>query len=199
MARKSKPKSPQPTQAVTPPRPAWLDRVALGAIAVVAVSVGYLVIFPAKWSEAPVSAQELEGRTISVAEVKPGPAPPRDFYSLPCTRWVAFRRLWSRYIKEPEPIGEMYTLADGSGYLPAKSWHAAAIALERAKKTSAEIGTGDHPFPISDPAKWPTYAFFQSADQSDASAIVVSQFVISDSDRKALKASALGIVKRTCK
>lgn len=195
MAKRRRPGATQPAPAT---KREWLDKIAIAAVGVVAVSLLNILIFPPKWRMSTVDAQNMEGRVIPAAAVKPGPAPPRDFYSLPCTRWIAFRRLWSRYTNEPKPIGEVYTLADGGGWLPATSWHSAALALQAQRKTQPGAGTGSLPFQLADPADWPEYAFFQSADSSDPAAIVVSQFTVGDNERVAMKASALRVEKRIC-
>jgi hypothetical protein len=195
MARKQKRPTTKQTDRTRSP---WIDRITTAALGIVAVSVLYLIVFTPKWRVTGLQPQELDGRVVSVGPVEPGPAPPRDFYSLPCNRRIALRRLWSRYTKEAKPIGEIYTIADRSGWIPAKSWHAAAMALQKSQQRDPTIGSDRFPFPLQDPDDWPAFAFFQSADENNPTAIVVSEFTIGDDKGKSMKATSLNIEKRVC-
>ena len=172
----------------------WTNVALWSAVAVIGISVIYILAFEPKWRNIAPSPNELDNRIVVVAPVQQGNAPPRDFYSLPCTRLIALRRLVAQYTKSQKIIGEIYTLADGGGWYVAKEWHEASVSLANAQKNDSMAGKDKAPFVVSDPASWPPFAHYQSAD-GDSGNIVVSQFQISGTPKRA---STLSIEKRVC-
>src|SRR4051794_33166908 len=91
--------------------PPWAQ-VAWGAVAPIGLTLFYLLAFQPKWREQSFDKKELGDTQISVEKALAGNAPPRDFYSLPCTRWTALRRLWAKYTAEGQILGEIYSPTD---------------------------------------------------------------------------------------
>lgn len=196
MARSRQRKQPNTPAALK--RFRWLNSASWGALAVVALSLLYIVFFPPSWQGGdPIDPAAMRGRTVLVVSAQQPAAPPRDYYRLPCTRLVAFRRLWSKLTNDPQPIGELYTVTDDHIWLPVRWWHQAATAMQRARNDGADVGsTPDKAFVVTNPSDWPQFTFFQQADIQDPKGIVVSQFIAAGVP---MRADALNLERRVCR
>ena len=166
----------------------WLMQGIAGATVLVALgSALYILIYTPGWREADLSAAQMGSLSFEAGFTTPT-APARVFYSVPCTRWIAFQRLWASYVREPKKVGEIIVVY---GLYVNKNWHPASTAISQARAggDSKTGGDGDHAYSISDVSEWPRVTTYQNMGKSDS--LVVSQFEVSDLERRTITGTAI--------